>query len=142
MHSGNDRLSRLRAGQTEIGNHVIDEFVAGHIDRRAFLRNGALVGISVPAIGAILAACGSSNSPTTSPSGGSAATTATIRCGIVTPAAAINPVTVADQGGLDMLGQTGEYLCLSDQHLKLQPVLTHRLTTSIGQRSGGITVAA
>ncbi|HEY3748163.1 MAG TPA: helix-turn-helix transcriptional regulator [Pseudonocardiaceae bacterium] len=26
--------------------------------------------------------------------------------------------------------------------LKLQPVLTHRLTTSIGQRSGGITVAA
>ncbi|HXB47308.1 MAG TPA: ABC transporter substrate-binding protein [Streptosporangiaceae bacterium] len=123
MHSGNDRLSRLRAGQTEIGNHVIDEFVAGHIDRRAFLRNGALVGISVPAIGAILAACGSSNSPTTSPSGGSAATTATIRCGIVTPAAAINPVTIADQGGLDMLGQTGEYLCLSDQHLKLQPVL-------------------
>jgi transcriptional regulator with XRE-family HTH domain len=26
--------------------------------------------------------------------------------------------------------------------LKLQPVLTHRLTTSIGQRAGGITVAA
>jgi peptide/nickel transport system substrate-binding protein len=122
VHSGKDRLSRLRAGQTEIGNHVIDEFVAGHIDRRAFLRNGALVGISVPAIGAILAACGSS-SPTTSPSGGSGATTATIRCGIVTPAAAINPVTIADQGGLDMLGQTGEYLCLSDQQLKLQPVL-------------------
>ena len=123
MHSRNDRLSRLRAGQTEIGNHVIDEFVAGHIDRRAFLRTGALVGISVPAIGAVLAACGSSTSPGTSPSGGSAASTATIRCGIVTPAAAINPVTVADQGGLDMLGQTGEYLCLSDQDLKLQPVL-------------------
>jgi len=123
VHSRNDRLSRLRAGQTEIGNHVIDEFVAGHIDRRAFLRTGALVGISVPAIGAVLAACGSSTSPGTSPSGGSAASTATIRCGIVTPAAAINPVTVADQGGLDMLGQTGEYLCLSDQDLKLQPVL-------------------
>ncbi len=30
---------------------------------------------------------------------------------------------MADQGGLDMLGQTGEYLCLSDQQLKLQPVL-------------------
>jgi hypothetical protein len=26
--------------------------------------------------------------------------------------------------------------------LKLQPVLTHRLTTSIGQRAGGVTVAA
>ena len=48
---------------------------------------------------------------------------ATIKAGITTPTAAINPLTVADQGGLDMLGQTGEYLCLSDQHLKLQPVL-------------------
>ena len=51
---------------------------------------------------------------------------ATIKCGIITPAAAINPLTIADQGGLDMLGQTGEYLCLSDQHLTLQP----RLATS------------
>jgi len=121
VNSGNDRLSRLRAGQTEIGNHVIDEFVAGHINRRAFLRNGALVGISAPVLGGILAACGSSTSPTTST--GSGASNATIRTGIVTPAAAINPVTVADQGGLDMLGQTGEYLTLSDQTLKLRPVL-------------------
>ncbi|HUC23353.1 MAG TPA: ABC transporter substrate-binding protein [Streptosporangiaceae bacterium] len=130
MHSRNDRLSRLRAGQTEIGNHVIDEFVAGHIDRRAFLRTGALVGISAPVIGAVLAACGSSTSPGKSPSGGSAASTATIRCGIVTPAAAINPVTVADQGGLDMLGQTGEYLTLSDQHLTLQPVLATKWSSN------------
>jgi len=123
VHSGNDRLSRLRAGQTEIGNHVIDEFVAGRINRRDFLSKGALVGISAPVLGGILAACGSSSSPGTTKSSGSAASSATIRTGIVTPAAAINPVTVADQGGLDMLGQTGEYLCLSDQTLTLQPVL-------------------
>ena len=30
---------------------------------------------------------------------------------------------MADQGGLDMLGQTGEYLCLSTQTLTLKPVL-------------------
>ena len=46
-----------------------------------------------------------------------------IKAGIQTPAAAINPVTVADQGGLDMLGQTGEYLVLSNQTLTLKPVL-------------------
>ncbi len=46
-----------------------------------------------------------------------------IKVGIVTPTAAINPVTVADQGGLDMLAQTGEYLCLSGQTLTLSPVL-------------------
>ena len=46
-----------------------------------------------------------------------------IKVGVVTPTAAINPVTVADQGGLDMLAQTGEYLTLSTQTLTLQPVL-------------------
>jgi peptide/nickel transport system substrate-binding protein len=48
---------------------------------------------------------------------------ATIKAGTITPAGAINPLTVADQGGLDMLAQTGEYLCLSDQTLTLKPVL-------------------
>jgi peptide/nickel transport system substrate-binding protein len=129
VHSGNDRLDRLRAEQTDIGNHVIDEFVAGHINRRGFLRAGALVGISAPALSAVLAACGSTPSPgTTVP--GSAASSATIKTGIVTPAASINPVTVADQGGLDMLGQTGEYLCLSDQTLTLQPVLATGWTSN------------
>src|SRR5262249_35601172 len=42
---------------------------------------------------------------------------------ITGPTASIDPVTVADQGGLDMLAQTGEYLCLSDQNLRLRPVL-------------------
>ena len=46
-----------------------------------------------------------------------------IKAGIITPTGAINPVTVPDQGGLDMLGQTGEYLCLSGQTLNLTPVL-------------------
>jgi len=46
-----------------------------------------------------------------------------IKAGITTPASAINPVTVADQGGLDMLAQTGEYLILSGQKLDLKPVL-------------------
>jgi peptide/nickel transport system substrate-binding protein len=119
----NDRLDRIRAEQSDIGNHVIDEFVAGHINRRGFLRAGALVGISAPVLSAVLAACGSSGAPSSQSSSGAAGPGATIKAGIVTPAAAINPVTVADQGGLDMLGQTGEYLCLSDQTLTLQPVL-------------------
>jgi peptide/nickel transport system substrate-binding protein len=123
VHIRNDRLDRLRAEQSDIGNHVIDEFVAGHIDRRGFLRAGALVGISAPVLGAVLAACGSSSSPSSKPSSSGGAAGATIRVGIVTPAGAINPVTVIDQGGLDMLAQTGEYLCLSDQTLTLKPVL-------------------
>jgi peptide/nickel transport system substrate-binding protein len=121
-----NRLGRLRQGQGEIANHIIDEFAAGRLTRRDFIRRGTVVGISVPLLGSILAACGSSGS-SSSPSGGSSSTAgkagAVIKAGIVTPTAAINPVTVADQGGLDMLAQTGEYLCLSTQTLTLKPVL-------------------
>ena len=115
-----NRLGQLRQGQGEIANHIIDEFAAGRLSRRDFIRRGTVVGISVPLLGSILAACGSSGS-SSAPSGGSSSAAgkpgAVIKAGIVTPTAAINPVTVADQGGLDMLGQTGEYLCLSTQTL-------------------------
>ena len=127
MNVDNGRLDHLRAGQGVVENHVIDEFVAGRLSRRDFLRRGAVVGISVPVLGAVLSACGSSSSPapaaSTSGSAAPGAAGATIKAGIVVPTGQINPLTVADQGGLDMLAQTGEYLCLSDQHLMLQPVL-------------------
>jgi peptide/nickel transport system substrate-binding protein len=118
-------LGRLRSRTGEVENHIIDEFVAGHISRRDFLRRGTVIGMSVPLLGGILAACGSSTSGTTSSSTSTPAGSAgaTIRAGIVVPTGEINPVTVADQGGLDMLGQTGEYLCLSQQDLTLKPVL-------------------
>jgi peptide/nickel transport system substrate-binding protein len=119
------RLGRLRQDQGELANHIIDEFAAGRLSRRDFIRRGTVVGISVPLLGSILAACGSS-SPTTGASSSSTAKGApgaVIKAGIITPTAAINPVTVADQGGLDMLAQTGEYLCLSTQTLVLKPVL-------------------
>jgi peptide/nickel transport system substrate-binding protein len=121
------RLARLREGQGEIANHIIDEFAAGRLSRREFIRRGTVIGISVPVLGSILAACGSS-SPSTSPSASGSATAtgapgAVIKVGIVTPTGAINPVTILDQGGLDMLGQTGEYLTFSGQALNLMPAL-------------------
>jgi len=121
-----NRLGQLRQGQGEIANHIIDEFAAGRLSRRDFIRRGTVVGISVPLIGSILAACGSSGT-SSAPSGGSTSAAgkagAVIKAGIVTPTSAINPVTVADQGGEDLLAQTGEYLCLSTQTLTLKPVL-------------------
>ena len=118
------RLAPLRRCQGEIANHVIDEYAAGRLSRRDFIRRGTVVGISIPVLDAILTACGSSptttsgaTSPTASSGSASAAGRpgATINAGIVVPTAAINPLTVADQGGLDMLAQTGEYLTFSDQ---------------------------
>jgi peptide/nickel transport system substrate-binding protein len=134
-NTDNRRLGRLRQGQGEIANHIIDEFAADRLSRRDFIRRATVVGISAPLLGSILAACSSSSlteifgggsstrSSSTSASASAGAAGMVIRAGIVTPTGAINPLTVADQGGLDMLAQTGEYLCLATQDLTLQPVL-------------------
>jgi peptide/nickel transport system substrate-binding protein len=125
MDENQRRLDGIRRGSSELENSFIDEFAAGRLSRREFVRRGAVAGLSMPLLAAIAAACGGANSSTT-PSGGSsgpAKAGGTIKAGIVTPTAAVNPVTVQDQGGLDMLGQTGEYLAISDSNLKLVPVL-------------------
>src|SRR2546430_3423466 len=116
----NNRLGQLRGGQGEIANHIIDEFAAGRLTRRDFIRRGTVVGISVPLLGSILAACGSSGS-SSSPSGGSSSAAgkpgAVIKAGIFTPTPPIKPGTLDDQGGLDMLAQAGEDPCLSPPKL-------------------------
>ena len=135
------RLGRLRQDQGEIANHIIDEFAAGRLSRRDFIRRGTVVGISVPLLGSILAACeqqlvehGDVELVELVECGRWRQAGAVIKAGIVTPTAAINPVTVADQGGLDMLAQTGEYLCLSDQTLTLKPVLATSWSAELHRR--------
>ena len=130
MSGDNGRLDRLRQGRAEVTNHVIDEFAAGRISRRDFLRRGSVVGISVPVLAASVAACETSSTPAPRPSPSPVAhkAGATITAGILTPAEAINPLTVADVGGGIMLAQTGEYLCLADQQLGLQPMLAESWT--------------
>jgi peptide/nickel transport system substrate-binding protein len=118
------RLDVLRSGRGPVAEHVIDEFVAGRLSRREFLRRGTLIGLSVPLLGGILEACGSSSSPSagSSPAAKGKAG-ATIKAGIGVPAAAINPITIADQGGLEMIGQVGEWLVFCDQQNNYHPWL-------------------
>ncbi len=47
----------------------------------------------------------------------------TIRVGMTVPAGAVNPLTVADAGGVALLSQAGEYLAVSDPDLMLRPML-------------------
>jgi peptide/nickel transport system substrate-binding protein len=118
------RLDDLRRGRGPVQEHVIDEFTAGRLSRRDFIRKGSAIGLSMPLIGGILAACGSSGTTTSgaSPSGGGKAG-ATIKAGILVPAAAINPITIADQGGLQLIGNVGEFLVFTDQQNVYHPWL-------------------
>jgi peptide/nickel transport system substrate-binding protein len=128
MTRRNTELDRLRLGRSELENHYIDELVAGRLSRRDFLRRGSMIGMSATLLGTVLAACGSSSSSGTSTGtgagGGTPTKGGTLRVASVMPAAAINPLTVADSGGLAMLNQTGEFLVFdSNLKLALQPML-------------------
>src|SRR5258708_9380468 len=119
------RLDDLRRGRGPLQEHVIDEFVAGRLSRRDFLRRGSAIGLSVPLLGGILAACGSSGAPNQTPKGKAGGT---IKAGILVPAAAINPLTIADQGGLELIGNVGEFLVFTDQHGNYHPWLAESWT--------------
>ncbi|MGZ4430942.1 MAG: ABC transporter substrate-binding protein, partial [Gaiellales bacterium] len=120
-------MDDIRRQRNELENHLIDELVAGRLTRREFVRRGTVLGMSLPLLGAIVAACGGANSTGSTPSTGSAGKIkkgGTIKAAVVVPTGAINPVTVGDQGGLAMLGQVGEFLCFADpKTLQLKPVL-------------------
>src|SRR5215831_12307021 len=119
------RLDDLRSGQGPVQEHVIDEFVAGRLSRRVFIRRGTMIGLSMPVLGGILAACGgSSSTPSTSGSAAPAGQAgANIKAGILVPAAAINPITIADQGGLELIGNVGEFLVFTDHQGNYHPWL-------------------
>ena len=113
MDRTNRRLDEIRAGRSVVENHYIDELAVGHLSRRDFLRRGSMIGLSVPTMGVILAACGGANNSSSSPSGAAAAPAkrgGVLRVANQVPAAAVNPLTVTDGGGIVMLCQTGEFL--------------------------------
>lgn len=121
MKKNDKYIDSMRRRSSELENHIIDEFAAGHIGRRDFLRHGSIVGMSLPLLGGLAGAFGST---LWTPSAARAATPGgTIRVATTVPAAAIDPVTVADGGGLLMLQQTGEFLAVSGPDLMLKPVL-------------------
>jgi peptide/nickel transport system substrate-binding protein len=118
------RVDRIRRNRSELENHVIDEFFTGHISRREFVRAGSVVGLSMPLL-SFLVACGTGggSSTGTSTSTGEVKKGGKITVGVVSPAHAVDPFKVGDEGGLVVLYQMGEYLAFSDPNLKLQPRL-------------------
>ncbi|MEO8967296.1 MAG: ABC transporter substrate-binding protein [Solirubrobacteraceae bacterium] len=130
------RLDAIRDRRDELENHYIDELVAGRISRRDFVRKGAVIGMSTTVMGAVLSACGNANNASSSSSaagGGTATKGGTLRLATQAPAAAINPLTISDAGGLCMLAQTGEFLAFdNNMALQLEPMLASSWKPSKG----------
>lgn len=119
-------LDLMRRRRNAIENHLIDGLVAGRVSRREFIRHGSVLGLSLPLLGQIGFAAGFGAMPTAAHAQG--APGATIRVACSTPTGAIDPVTLPDVGGLVMLQQTGEFLCLSGSDLVLKPMLAESWT--------------
>ena len=117
------RIDAIRQTQGQIGNHVIDEFVSGRLSRRDFIRRGTIVGLSFPAIGALIAACGGSETSTTAETTGAAPVAGgTLIIASGTPSAAsanLDPIAINDGNGIVFLAQYGQWLTVSQSDLTL-----------------------
>ena len=126
------RVDAIRFRSSEMENHLIDTYSAGKINRREFVRRGTVLGMSLSSIGFLASACGSGDSGGTTTAPAEQAATVkpggTVKVGVVTPSGAIDPITVADEGGLAVLGQAGEYLVWSDAKLNAEPRLAESWT--------------
>jgi peptide/nickel transport system substrate-binding protein len=59
-----------------------------------------------------------------------AASTSPLRAGIIVPAGAINPITIEDEGSLELLGNVGEFLVETDQTLGYKPWIATSWTSN------------
>ena len=139
-------VDEIRKERSEVENHIIDEYAAGRLSRRDFVRRGTVIGMSIPMVAFLAAACGGGGDEsggggeTTAPADtggadtGAPAETAppttggTFRLGSTTPAGTLNPVTILDQGGLVMNALTGQFLTLSLGEAEVQPQLAESWT--------------
>lgn len=114
---------------------LVNALNSGRINRRDFMRRGVLLGLSIPTISALLAACGDDDddnadtggadtggadtggaeapatvapATTAAPSGGG---TGTIRVATQKPAGPLDPITMQDLGTYGIIAQCFEFLC-------------------------------
>jgi peptide/nickel transport system substrate-binding protein len=107
--------------------HLYEEAKAGRLTRQEVLVRASVIGVSASALGAILAACGtsasSSSSTTSSSSSGPIKKGGTGTFGITSPASDVDPVTMFNTGAIMTTQLACDYLVFPDPTYKLQPRL-------------------
>ena len=116
-------LDLARHSADTYGNHAIDECLAGRITRRELLRYASVIGLSL-AGGGVLSAPHARAQGTSGTPGTPGPSNQTIRVAHLTPAGAVDPLTVTDAASLALLNQTGEFLIDDDGEKRvLRPAL-------------------
>ncbi len=115
------RLDFFRRNVGPVQLDLIESYAQGKIRRRDFLKRGAIIGLSAPAMATIIAACGGDDDETSAE--GDTATTAAGDGGAATQggnmivavqtgdsASGLDPVNMIDLGTYNVLSQSFEYL--------------------------------
>jgi len=113
------RLDLVRRSATPLELDVVESYANGRITRRQFIKHATVIGLSTPAIAAVLAACSGGATPTQAPAGSPGASAGgsqsaapaggTIRVATQRPVS-IDPVLMQDLSGYGMVAQSFEYL--------------------------------
>jgi peptide/nickel transport system substrate-binding protein len=102
--------------------HLIDEALTGRLSRRDLIKTMLAAGVSLTAISGLLNETGlggiAEAAPAASPKKGG-----TLRMGSVVPTAAVDPVTLFDQGAIFTMQPSAEYLVYVHPNYALQPKL-------------------
>jgi peptide/nickel transport system substrate-binding protein len=123
MSTEMERLDMVRVRSNQVQNHVIDEFLAGRVTRREFLRAGSLLGIGFVAGVAPLKVVAATSTLLSE---------GTIRIGHPAPGGAVDPVTAFDVASPALLNQTGEYLLNADsQNMGVTPSLATAWSSNV-----------
>jgi peptide/nickel transport system substrate-binding protein len=117
------RIDWARRSGGPIEADLIEAYAKGKINRRNFVKRGTMIGLSMPMLGAVIAACGGSDddasSSTGAPStdggsdgGGSGATGGNLTAGVQSGDAnsGLDPINMLDLGTYGVVSQSFEYL--------------------------------
>lgn len=120
------RLDPIRGNASAQELDLVESFAQGRITRRSFIKRATILGLSLPAISAIIVACtggttaspaatdaapsagGSAVAPSAGPAGGS------IKVAIQRPAGPLDPIGMQDLASYGLIAQSFEFLAALD----------------------------
>lgn len=133
------KLDDVRRSTTPLQLDVVESFAQGRLTRRQFIQRGLVAGLSMSAIGAVIAACGgapgaSSGAPSGSAGPGASGSTGPVKTGGSIKVACQKPVkldTIAmqDLASYGITAQSFEFLCtLAPNATDIAPGLAEKWT--------------
>jgi peptide/nickel transport system substrate-binding protein len=111
--------------ELEYAHHLLDEVEAGRMTRAGMLRQASVMGIGAAVLGALAPVAGHLDDAEARPFAAAAPGKkgGTMRVAVTPPTAALDPLTLQDDGSFSTLQQVYEYLAWVENDGRLTPVL-------------------